>query len=109
MVWNTTLLCIVPPYNGCGWQTSAAWVALALPEFSNASKRPTGPSRKSERIVPDGETMNGEYIRRFPHNFAQRSFVACFVSGHAFRRHKPYFLKLDGMAEGDAVLQRSLP
>jgi hypothetical protein len=40
-------------------------VALALPEFSSASRRPTGPSRNSDRIVPDGEAMNGEYICGF--------------------------------------------
>src|SRR5579862_1054120 len=51
MVWNTTLLCSVPPNNGCGWHTSAACVAFAAPAFSSASRRPAGPSRKKERMV----------------------------------------------------------
>src|SRR5271157_392501 len=51
MAWKTTLLCIVPPNTGCGWQTSPACVAVAEPTFSRASSRPAGPSRKNDRIA----------------------------------------------------------
>src|SRR5579863_3696012 len=51
MVWNTTLLCRVPPDSGWGWQTTAACVASTAPAFSRASRRPAGPSRNSDLIV----------------------------------------------------------
>ena len=50
MAWYTTLLCMVPPNKGCGWQTSAACVASGWPSFSSASSRPEGPSRKKDLI-----------------------------------------------------------
>src|ERR1051325_886546 len=50
MAWYTTLLCIVPPYKGWGWQTSAACVASGAPWFSSASRRPAGPLRKKDLI-----------------------------------------------------------
>src|SRR5207253_8707507 len=43
MAWKTTLLCSVPPYSGCGWQTTAACVALGDPALRSASRRPAAP------------------------------------------------------------------
>ena len=51
IAWKTTLLCSVPPYSGCGWQTRAAWVASGEPAFSSASSWPAGPFRKKDRMT----------------------------------------------------------
>src|SRR5438270_13173187 len=42
---------MVPPYKGCGWQTSAAWVASGWPWFNRASSRPAGPLRKKDLMA----------------------------------------------------------
>src|SRR5439155_15903332 len=59
IVWKTTLLCMVPPYRGCGWHTRAACAGCSLPVFRRASRRPAGPSMKRERIVE--ETTDSSY------------------------------------------------
>src|SRR5579871_4199896 len=61
MVWNTTLLWSVPPYTGCGWQTSAACVAFSAPAFSSASRFPAGPLRNSERMLEPDEITHPDY------------------------------------------------
>src|SRR6266436_1818452 len=48
---KTTLLCMVPPCWGCGWQTSAASRGGASSgSSSSASSRPAGPSRNSDSM-----------------------------------------------------------
>ena len=59
MAWKTTLLCIVPPPSGCGWQTTAAYSADGLPTFSNASNRPTGPFKKNDLMFACSVTIKG--------------------------------------------------
>ena len=44
-VWYATWLCMVPPYSGCGWQTSATLViSTCSGVLSSPSRRPAGPS-----------------------------------------------------------------
>src|SRR5438067_263412 len=46
---------MVPPCNGCGWQTSAARRACGSPLFSSASSLPAGPETNSDLISPATE------------------------------------------------------
>src|ERR1700694_3352966 len=61
MAWKTTLLWSVPPKSGCGWQTTAACVALGDPALRSASRRPAGPVRNKERMLDVSGSTESEY------------------------------------------------
>src|SRR6266436_1480012 len=46
---------------GCGWQTTAAWVASEEPEFRRASSRPVEPLRKRERMAEEASGTDTGY------------------------------------------------
>src|SRR5580704_5486120 len=79
--WYTTLLCMVPPKSGCGWQTTAASDGLATGTVqSKASSRPAGPAMKKLRWYVSAMKLpahecNGEFEAAPNDELARQAFV----------------------------------
>src|SRR5579884_3143820 len=60
----TTLLCIVPPYCGCGWHTSAASTRLPCSgSSSSASNLPAGPAMVIDSIRRGMARLHSAVVR----------------------------------------------
>src|SRR5215472_461118 len=98
---------MVPPCSGCGWHTSAAWVAWGGPEFKIASSLPAGPGRNRLLISPATDELFSEVG---PAGNEVEVVFLCELQQRCRRRslsrHAPFIAGLEALGSGNCFESR---